>query len=154
MSDYQVIAGSLKQPQDDTENCFWKKLSLVSAGWVAFSTSAFISSFSHPFVPWRGGWEGDRVQQAGDPSPPAHFPPPVSRCLYPEPSCSPGQLCSRLFTDLGLLPGFPLLLCTSVFLHLLCVLFHVLFQQFTYLGLNFCFICFFISFLVNFFPLK
>lgn len=84
------------------------------------------------------------------------FPPLASRDDFPDPSCPQGQPCSRLsdLTNLGFLPGFPLLVCGSVCFHLLFMLFHVLFQQLTYFRLNFCFICFFICFLVNFFPLK
>lgn len=90
------------------------------------------------------------------PSQPIQFPSSGLRAGLPDPSCSQGQPCSRLrgLTNLGFLPGFPLLVRGSVRLHPLFILFPVLFQQLTYLSLNFCLICCFVCFLVNFFPLK
>ena len=103
---------------------------------------------SLPYIQW--------VEPEGTPVFLSSFPPWASSGGLPDASGPQGQPCSRLSdsTNLGFLPGFPLLVRSSVRFHLLLVLFHVFFQQLAYFGLNFCFVCFFVCFLVNLFPLK
>ena len=153
MSDYCVLLYLLAQIATAWYRDLFLKKACSGVCWLGDIFNNCIDQFalSSFCAPVRGPG-GGREEQAGDPSLPAQFPSPCPKLPPPRRPCPPGQFCSRLFTDLGFLPGFPLLLCGSVCFHLLFILFHVLLQQFTYLGLNFCFICFFIGFLVNFFP--
>lgn len=112
-----------------------------------------LSSPPMPLFPTE--WGRERLEETvGDPSLQVQHPFPVSGAAFPStPRLALLQAWEGL-THLGFFPSLPLLVRSPVLSQPLFVLLRVLFHQLTYFSLNLCFICLFVCFLVNLFPLN